>query len=165
MDDAPGGFRPVPMRVARAIPRRDQRQNHPQLLDPPSGRIWTATQSHLDPRQAALIGADLATLVANTICGARAPRSRDEMLSLTTPRRADMLRIQLDDRALFLQRWHDLLLQLLDADAIALHRPRGSDRAADMERPTRAFDALAYRLVRGFRDARKRSVWNMLMAR
>jgi penicillin amidase len=141
-------------------------QNHPQLLDPPSGRIWTANaRVTSDPRQAALIGADLATLGGEYDLAARARQIRDDLLSLTTPATpADMLRIQLDDRALFLQRWHDLLLQLLDADAIALHPRRADFRTVLLTWNGHAsVDSAAYRLVRGFRDRTERSVWNMLM--
>jgi penicillin amidase len=140
-------------------------QNHPQLLDPPSGRIWTANaQVTQDSRQAALIGADLATLGAEYDLAARARQIRDDLLSLTTPATpADMLRIQLDDRALFLQRWHDLLLQLLDADAIAQHPRRAEFRNALLTWNGRAsIDSVAYRLVRGFRSHTERSAWNML---
>jgi penicillin amidase len=139
--------------------------DHPQLLDPPSGRIWTANaRVTSDPRQAALIGADLATLGAEYDLSARARQIRDDLLSLTTPATpADMLRIQLDDRALFLQRWHDLLLQLLDADAIALHPRRAEFRSVLLTWNGRAsIDSAAYRLVRGFRDRTELSAWNML---
>ena len=140
-------------------------QTHPQLLDPPSGRIWTANaRVTSDPRQAALIGADLATLGAEYDLAARARQIRDDLLSLTTPATpADMLGIQLDDRALFLQRWHDLLLQLLDADAIAQHPGRADFRTVLLTWNGRAsVDSAAYRLVRGFRDRSERSAWNML---
>src|SRR5256885_4345765 len=47
--------------------------------------------------------------------GARAGQIRDDLLALQgniTP--ADMLRIQLDDRAVFLARWRTLLLSVLE---------------------------------------------------
>ncbi len=141
-------------------------QNHPQILDPPSGRIWTANaRVTSDPRQAALIGADLATLGAEYDLAARARQIRDDLLALTAPATpADMLRIQLDDRALFLQRWHDLLLQLLDADATALHPRRAEFRTVLLTWNGRAsIDSAAYRLVRGFRDRTELSAWNRLM--
>ena len=141
-------------------------QNHPQLLDPASGRIWTANaRVTSDPRQAALIGADLAAMGAEYDLAARARQIRDDLLALATPATpADMLRIQLDDRALFLQRWHDLLLQLLDADAIALHPRRADFRSVLLNWNGRAsIDSAAYRLVRGFRDRTELSAWNMLM--
>jgi penicillin amidase len=140
-------------------------QDQPRLLDPPSGRIWTANaRVTSDPRQAALIGADLATLGAEYDLAARARQIRDDLLSLTTPATAaDMLRIQLDDRALFLQRWHDLLLQLLDADAIAQHPGRAEFRNVLLTWNGRAsVDSAAYRLARSFRDRTESSAWNML---
>jgi len=140
-------------------------QNQPQLLDPSSGRIWTANaRVTSDPRQAALIGADLATLGAEYDLAARARQLRDDLLSLTTPATpADMLRIQLDDRALYLQRWHDLLLQLLDADAIAQHPGRADFRQVLLTWNGRAsVDSAAYRLARSFRDRTELSAWNML---
>ncbi len=52
--------------------------------------------------------------------GARARQIRDDLLSLAHPAtEADMLAIQLDSRALFLARWRDLLLALIDEDAMA----------------------------------------------
>src|SRR6202042_355477 len=105
-----------------------------------------------------------ATLGAEYDLAARARQIRDDLLSLTTPATAaDMLRIQLDDRALFLQRWHDLLLQLLDADAIALHPRRAEFRSVLLTWNGRAsIDSAAYRLGRGFRDRTELSAWNML---
>ena len=51
--------------------------------------------------------------------GARARQIRDDLLSLAHPAtEADMLAIQLDSRALFLARWRDLLLALIDEDAM-----------------------------------------------
>ena len=46
--------------------------------------------------------------------GARAAQIRDDLLALPTASAADMTTIQLDDRALFLTRWRDLLLDLLN---------------------------------------------------
>jgi len=140
-------------------------RNHPQLLDPPSGRIWTANaRVTSDPRQAALIGADLAALGAEYDLAARARQIRDDLLSLTTPATpADMLGIQLDDRALFLQRWHDLLLQLLDADAVTQHPGRADFRNVLLTWNGRAsVDSAAYRLVREFHERTELSAWNML---
>jgi penicillin G amidase len=140
-------------------------QDQPRLIDPPSGRIWTANaRVTSDAHEAAVIGADLATLGAEYDLAARARQIRDDLLSLTTAATpADMLRIQLDDRALFLQRWHDLLLQLLDADVIAGHPRRANFRTVLLTWNGRAsVDSAAYRLVRAFRDRTELSSWNML---
>ena len=60
-------------------------------------------------------------------------RARFATISLALkarPRRADMLRIQLDDRAIFLARWHDFLLALLDADSTRDHPSAGRNSAS-----------------------------------
>src|SRR5690606_4731492 len=59
----------------------------------------------------------------------------------------DMLRIQLDDEARFLDRWRQLLLDLLDEHA---HRPL-RDVLAHWEGRA-AVDARAYRVVHEFRE-------------
>ncbi|HJX21721.1 MAG TPA: hypothetical protein VJ454_12075, partial [Steroidobacteraceae bacterium] len=72
-----------------------------------------------------VIGADVATLGAEYDLGARAGQIRDDLLALQgniTP--ADMLRIQLDDRAVFLARWRTLLLSVLDDEALHDHPRR-----------------------------------------
>ena len=64
-----------------------------------------------------------------------------------------MLRIQLDDRALFLARWRDLLLGLLTPDALALGERRAELReVVDRGWTGRAsVDSPGYRIVRAFR--------------
>ena len=47
--------------------------------------------------------------------GARAQQIRDDLMKLERATPADLLAVQLDDRALFLERWRDLLLKELDA--------------------------------------------------
>ncbi len=50
---------------------------------------------------------------------------RDRLLGLEKATPADMLALQLDDRALFLTRWHDLLLKTLTPEAIKANPQRG----------------------------------------
>ena len=47
-----------------------------------------------------------------------AQQIRDDLLALENATEADMLRIQLDDRALFLERWQKLLLETLNSEAV-----------------------------------------------
>jgi penicillin amidase len=65
----------------------------------------------------------------------------------------DLLAIQLDDRALFLERWRDLLLRTLSPEAVQGHPGRGELRRLVETRWTgrAAVDSAAYRAVRGFR--------------
>src|SRR5262249_59728696 len=100
---------------ARSGPAWTTAVDHPRIVDPPLGRLWTANaRVATDPRQLQLIGVNLASLGAQYDLGARTGQIRDDLLALATPATpADMLRIQLDDRALFLSRWQRLLLSVL----------------------------------------------------
>src|SRR5205085_298259 len=123
--------------------------------DPPGGRLWAAnTLSTDDPAQQQAIGGDEAVLGADYDLGARAQQIRDDLRAL--PARAgeaDMLATQLDDRALFLARWRELLLKELDESAL-----RDQPRRAELKRLVTdwdgraAVDSVAYRLVREYRD-------------
>ena len=73
-----------------------------------------------------------------------------------------MLRVQLDDRAVFLARWRALILELLDAQALRDHPRRADFKRYIAEWNARAsIDSVGYRLVREFRDQTERSVWRM----
>ncbi|MGA9827545.1 MAG: penicillin acylase family protein, partial [Rhodanobacteraceae bacterium] len=117
----------------------------PVIADPPGSRFWTANQRVVG-------GAALATLGDGGYdLGARAGQIRDDLLARRHFAPADMLAIQLDDRALFLQHWKDLLTRELDrAPASALHtRMR---KALGDWNGRAAIDSVAYRLVRAWRD-------------
>ena len=140
-------------------------ENHPRIVDPPAGRIWTANARVTDDeRQEAAIGGDLASLGSEYDLGARARQIRDDLAALQSPATpADMLRIQLDDRAVFLTRWHDFLLELIDADAVRDH-PRRAEFKKLVEgwQGHASIDSVAYRLVRGYHAQVERSVWGMI---
>jgi penicillin G amidase len=78
---------------------------------------------------------------------------------------ADMLRIQLDDRAVFLERWHTLLLQMLDEQAVQ-GKPRRAEFRGLIERwnAQASIDSVGYRLVRAYHDRTQQAVWEMLLA-
>lgn len=138
----------------------------PHIVDPPLGFIWTANARVTSNEQyEALIGGDKASLGSEYDLGARARQIRDDLLALKKPATpADMLRIQLDDRALFLTRWHDLLLKLLDARAVQGHPDRAEVRQLLLTWNARAsIDSVGYRIVRTFRDQTQKAVWQMLL--
>jgi penicillin G amidase len=141
--------------------------NHPRLLDPPRGRIWSANaRVSVEPHELALIGGSAAAFGANYDLGARARQIRGDLLTLAgSVRPADMLRVQLDDRALFLTRWRELLLHLIDdADARA-HPQRAEFRhLVEAWNPRADVDSVGYALVRSFHDQTQAGVWNMLLA-
>jgi penicillin amidase len=120
--------------------------DYPVVADPQDHRLWTANARVAEGAALALIGDGGYAL------GARAQQIRDGLLARGTFAPADMLAIQLDDRTLFLRRWWTLL-----RDTLAT----ASDDAAlaELDRLTATWDeratpdAVAYRLVRGFRLA------------
>ena len=85
---------------------------YPRIVDPPSGRLWTANGRVVDGAWLNLLGDGGYAL------GARAGQIRDGLQAARRFDEAGFLALQLDDRALFLQRWRDLLLAVLTPDAI-----------------------------------------------
>ena len=73
------------------------------LVDPPSARLWTAN--------ARVVNGTLLTRAGNGgyAMGARAKQIRDDLFARQRFGERDLLAIQLDDRAIFLQRWWRLL--------------------------------------------------------
>ncbi len=72
----------------------------------------------------------------------------------------DMLSVHLDDRAIFLGRWRDLLLATLDSSATADNEHRANYRqlVADWT-PRATADSVGYRFVREFRgEVRRRAI-------
>lgn len=120
----------------------------PRVVDPADGVLWTGNN-----RVAS--GADLLRIGLGPYAhGARARQIRDALRAHDGPfAEADLLAIQLDDRALFLARWQRLLLASLD-DAALDGRP---DRAALRDRVERwgaraSVDSPGYGAVRRFRE-------------
>jgi penicillin G amidase len=144
----------------------DTLQTHPKLLDPAAGRIWTANARSIDdPAYEAIIGGDEASLGADYDLGARAHQIRDDLMAVTSgATSADMLRIQTDDRAQFLTRWHDLLEALLDDQAVRGHPERAQFRHLITDWRARAStDSVGYRLVRSFHTQAEDATWEMLL--
>jgi penicillin amidase len=141
--------------------------DHPRIVDPPLGRLWTANaRVATDPRQLQLIGGDLAGFGAQYNLGARAGQIRDDLISLAGPATpAQMLRIQLDDRAVFLSRWQRLLLKVLDAQSLQEHPPRAEFRGLIEHWNAQAsVDSVGYRLVRAYHQRVQQAAWEMLLA-
>lgn len=129
----------------------------PKIVDPAGGRIWTANAPVVDGAQLAVLGE------GGYADGIRARLIRDRLLTIAKATPADMLAIQLDDRALYLERWRALLLQTL---ANATTGPRAEFRhLVESTWTGRASPgSVAYRLVRQFRTAFVRDVMTTLTA-
>ena len=156
-----------PDRLFGAVEFRDA-SDHPRIADPPVGRLWTANQRVVSGDLEVVMGDDEVDVGAGGYdIGARARQIRDDLLSLSHPAtEADMLAIQLDSRALFLARWRDLLLTLLDEDAMRDSPLRREFRTLVSEGKSEArADAVGYRLVRTFRTHTLNALWRSLTQR
>jgi penicillin amidase len=131
----------------------------PRVIDPPGGRIWTANSAVVE-------GAMLATIGEGGYAdGIRARIIRDRLYAIDRATPADMLSVQLDDSALFHERWRALLLDhVLTSNAIQGDAGRSAfRRLVESTWNGRADpDSVAYRLVRTFRAAVSRSVYGAL---
>jgi penicillin amidase len=123
-----------------------QGDDYPRIVNPESGRIWTANTRVVDGEALRILGDGGYAL------GARARQIRDGLFAKSVFAPADMLAIQNDDRALFLSPWRDLLLGVLSDEAV------GDDaqliefrRLVEEWIPRAAPDSVGYRLVRAFR--------------
>lgn len=132
---------------------------YPRILNPESGRIWTANARVVEDDALRKIGD------GGYDVGARASQIRDKLLERDEFVPHDMLVIQLDDRALFLSRWRDLLLSVLDDEAMRGNAARREYRelAANWI-PRAAPESVGYRLVRAFRQEVRDLVFDMLTA-
>ncbi len=123
-------------------------QEYPRIIEPESGRLWTAN--------ARVVSGDLLAKLGDGgyDLGARARQIRDDLFAADTMDEEDMLRIQLDDRAVFLEPWQKLLLEVLSPEAIKSDPRRAELRKYVEDWGGRAsIDSVGFRAVRAFRRA------------
>ena len=121
--------------------------DYPRILDPEDGILWTANNRQVSGEMLRILGDGGFDL------GARARQIRDDLLALTTADEKDMLAVQLDDRALFFERWRRLALETLTDQAVAGHPRRETFRELVDTTWTghASIESQAYRLARAFR--------------
>ena len=118
----------------------------PSVVAPASGRIWTANNRVVGGPALALLGD------GGYASPPRAAQIRDDLAGLEKAGPHDLLNIQLDDRAFFLERWQKLLLNVLTPDAVAQKPARAElRRLAEHWGAAASVDSAGYRLVRAFR--------------
>jgi len=132
--------------------------DYPRVVDPPEGRLWTAN--------ARVGGREYLERVGDGgfALGARASQIRDDLRALRRASEHDLLGVQLDDRAVFLERWHRFLLALLDERAVAGNESRTEFRRLLAETWTgrASIDSNAYRFVRAFRQFLAQEVFDTI---
>ena len=135
-------------------------QDQPRMLDPPGGFLWSANARVVGGAAQAVLGDD------GMDRGARAAQIKSDLQAAAapfTPRSS--LAVQLDDRAVFLDRWRMLLSSLVEQA-----RARG-DRTQDAAHEVLARwsghaapDDAAFRLVHLFREHVEARAFYMLIA-
>jgi penicillin amidase len=122
---------------------------YPRILSPPSGQLWSANNRPLGGLAFARLGD------GGYDSGARAQQIRDDLTAITAPATPrDLLSVQLDDRALLLDRWQKLLLSTLTPDAVGANPARTELRRLVAQWNGRAsIDSVAYNLVRQWRES------------
>ncbi len=121
-------------------------EDYPRILNPPLGQVWTANARVVDGEWLELLGD------GGYLLGARAGQIRDGLAEMADAGELEMLELQLDDRALFLQWWQELLVETLDSEAVAADARRGEllDVVTGWSRRA-AVDDPGFRMVRAFR--------------
>ncbi|MFQ5527916.1 MAG: penicillin acylase family protein [Thermoanaerobaculia bacterium] len=133
-------------------------EEYPRVIDPEEGRIWTANSRVVDGEMLQAIGAGFRL-------GARAQQIRDALRALENPTERGLLAVQLDDRALFLERWRTLLLEVL-----ARSERSGDPAWRELGELVESWgghasvDSAGYRLVRAFRHFFKDQVYGAILA-
>ena len=119
----------------------------PSVIAPASGRLWTANNRVLGGPALALLGDGAYALPP------RAAQIRDDLTGLEKAGPRDLLAIQLDDRAFFLDRWQKLLLTVLTPEAVAQNKARAELRQlVEHWGACASVDSAGYRFVRAFRS-------------
>ncbi len=124
------------------------RSEYPRIIDPPGGRIWTAN--------ARVVGGEMLAKLGDGSyeVGARARQIRERLMERDRFSPRDMLAIQLDTRSEFLDRWRQLMLDILTPAAVEGRSDRTELRRIVESGWTgqAAPDSAAYGFTHVFRD-------------
>jgi penicillin amidase len=135
-------------------------EEYPRIVDPSSGRLWTANARTIDVESWMEFLGD-----GGYDNGARAAQIRDDLLALSRASADDMVNIQVDDRALFLTRWRDLVLEVLDERALRDQPVRAEARTLIEDWSGRAMaEDVGYRIIRTMRLQIRKDVYEALTA-
>lgn len=119
--------------------------DYPRVVDPKSGRIWTANARVVSGEMLKKVGFGPYDL------GARQKQIRDDLLAIEKADEADMLKVALDDEAIFWRSWQELLMQLLNDESVKDRSLRGEARGYIKDWGGRAaVESVGFRIVRDF---------------
>ena len=131
-------------------------QEFPRIVDPDAGRIWTANAPVVD-------GAMLATIGEGGYAdGIRARLIRDRLMKIDKATPADLLSVQLENEARYLERWRRLLLEVMASRPSNPSRQEFKRLVESTWTGRASSDSVAYRLVRTFRTTFVRDVMTTL---
>jgi len=134
--------------------------DYPRVINPPTDRLWTAN--------ARVVGGEMLARIGDGSyeVGSRARIIRDRLMARERFTPTDLLAVQLDARATFLERWRGLLLKTLTPAAIKDHPARARFRAVvEKDWSGQASpESAGYRLVRAFRDRVSQWVFAFVLA-
>ncbi|MBL0165387.1 MAG: penicillin acylase family protein [Xanthomonadales bacterium] len=132
--------------------------DYPLISNPPWNRLWTANARVVDEgRHLDLLGDGGYDL------GARQQQIRDDLRAKDQFTPGDMLEIQLDDRAVFLDPWRKRLLALLDKSTASPQRAAMRKALGDWDGHA-STQSVSYRIVRAWRNEVKDSVLDAFAA-
>ncbi|GLX84456.1 peptidase [Thalassotalea loyana] len=121
---------------------------YPRVKNPSHHRLWTGNSR--------VVGGEMYDKIGNGgyALGARSQQIRDDLMAKEQFDEQALLDVALDDKAVFLGRWHQFLLStVLTQDAIA-NKPLWQEAKSILENEqslSASVDSVAYRLVRNFR--------------
>jgi penicillin amidase len=132
----------------------------PRIVDPPSGRVWTANAPVVTDDMLGRIGE------GGYADGIRARIIRNRLMGIGKASPRDMLSVQLETSALFHERWRDVALALLTPSVVQADARRAEFRRLVETTWTGTADpgSVAYLLVRTFRSVLAREVLGALTA-
>ena len=120
----------------------------PRVIDPPSGRLWTANARVVSGPMLAILGE------GNYPLGARAKQIREGLFAKEKFSAADLMDIQLDNRAVFLGRWQVQALATLNDASLSKDPLLNEAKVLVTNWGGRAaVDSVGYRIVKAFRLA------------
>ena len=135
-------------------------EEYPRIINPNGGRIWTANARVVSGEMLDKVG------FGGYILGARAKQIRDDLFALDKASEKDLLEVQLDHRAVFLERWRNLLLDEVLRPEVLEGSPRLQEARDLLENwgGKASADSAGYRVVRAYRNQVAREIFEALTA-